>query len=90
MASKYMNSNNQNDIRIQDSTSTTELLMIFKCTANTIMITGTQITTQEFNRNLHLIMACLHNHLRVSHKFEKVRLILFKTASRAEQSFNTI
>ena len=77
-------------MRIRDSTSTTELLMIFKCTANTIIITGTQITTQEFKRNLHLIIACLHNHLKVSHKFEKVKLILFKTASRAEQSFNTM
>ena len=85
-----MNINSQADIKIRDKISTTELLMMFKWTATTIIITGTQITTQEFKRNLHLIMACLNNHLRVNHKLENAKLILFITASRAEQSFSMI
>ena len=85
-----MNSNNQADINIRDNISTTELLMIFILTHEIIMIIGTQITTHEFRRNLHLIRACLSNPLRVNHIFVNAKLILFITASRAEQSFSII
>ncbi len=90
MASRYTNSNSHAEIKIRDKISTTQLLIIFNLTQDTIIIIGTTITTHEFNRNLHLIMDCLINHLRVSHKLEKARLILFITASRAEQSFSII
>ena len=83
-----MNNNNQNDIKIRDNISTRELLIMFKWTASTIMITGTQITTQEFKRNLHLIIACLNSHLKVSPRLENDKVILFITASQAEQSFS--
>ena len=85
-----MNNSNQADINIRDNISTTELLIIFILTQNIIMITGIQITTQEFRRNLHLIIACLINHLSVNHIFVNAKLILFITASRAEQSFSMI
>ena len=85
-----MNNSNQADISIRDNISTTELLIIFIFTQDIIMITGTQIATQEFRRNLHLIIACLINHLSVNHIFVNDKLILFMTASRAEQSFKII
>jgi hypothetical protein len=85
-----MKISNQAEISIRDRISTTELLIIHILTENIIMITGTQITTQEFRRNLHLIIACLNNHLKVSHRLEKARLMLFITASQAEQSFSMI
>ena len=85
-----MKTNSQNDIKIRDRISTNELLMIFILTQNTIMITGTQITAQEFNKNLHLIIPCLSSPLRVNHRLEKAKLILLITASRAEQSFSMI
>ena len=85
-----MKTSSQAEISIRANISTTQLLIIHILTQDTIMITGTQITTQEFRRNLHLIIACLSSHLRVSHKLEKARLILFITASHAEQSFSMI
>ena len=85
-----MKINNHAETSIRDKISTTQLLMIHILTENIIMITGTQITTQEFKRNLHLIIACLNSHLKVSHRLEKARLMLFITASRAEQSFSMI
>lgn len=90
MASRYTKISNQPEINIRDNISTNELLIIFILTQNTIMIIGTTITTQEFNRNLHLIMACLISHLSVNHRLENARLMLFITASQAEQSFNII
>ena len=85
-----MKTSSQAEISIRANISTTQLLIIHILTQDTIMITGTQITTQELRRNLHLMMACLNNHLRVSHKLEKAKLILFITASQAEQSFSII
>ena len=90
MASRYMNINSHAEINIRDNISTTELLIIFILTQNTIMIIGTQITTHEFRRNLHLINACLSNHFSVNHILVNARLILFITASHAEQSFSII
>ena len=74
----------QTDTNIRVVISITELSMIFICIQKIIIITGIQIAMQEFNKNLHLITACLSNHLSVSHKFDRVRLILFTTASQAE------
>ena len=90
IASRYMKINNPSDIKVRERISTTELLIILNDTARTIIITGTPITTNEFIRNLHLIRACLNNHLKVSQMLEKARDILFITASQAEQSLNTI
>ena len=74
----------QKDISIRDMISIAELLIRFICMKKIIIITGIQIAMQEFNKNLHLITACLSSHLRVSHKFDRVRLMLFTTASQAE------
>ena len=79
-----MKTSSQAEISIRANISTTQLLIIHILTQDIIIITGTQMTTQELRRNLHLIMACLNNHLRVSHKLEKAKLMLFITASHAE------
>lgn len=51
---------------------------------------GIQTITQEFRRNLHLIIACLRSHLKVNQKLAKDKAMLFITASHAEQFLNTI
>ena len=84
MASKYMKIRVQADTNIRVMISITELSMRFICMQKIIIITGIQIAMHEFNKNLHLITACLSSHLRVSHKFDRVRLMLFTTASQAE------
>ena len=85
-----MKKSSQNETNIQVITSMMELLIILKWTNITINITGTQIAKHEFNKNLDLIKACLHNHLTVSHKLENVKLILLITASQAEPSLSMI
>ena len=80
----------QADTKNQVIISIAELSIRFICMQKIIMIRGIQIAIQEFSKNLHLIIACLRSHLKVNHIFEKAKLILFKTASRAEQSFNMI
>ena len=83
-ASKYMKIRIQTDTKIQAIISIAELLMMFICMQKIIIIRGTQIATHEFSKNLHLITACLRSPLRVNHRFERVKLMLFITASHAE------
>jgi hypothetical protein len=79
-----MNTIIQNDTNIQDITSIVELFIKFICTQKIITISGIHIAIQEFRKNLHLMTACLSNHLIVNQKFERDKLILFITASHAE------
>ena len=79
-----MNTIIQKDIRIRVAISIRELLIIPILTVKTIIMTGIQIATQEFKKNLHLITACLRSHLNVNQKFDNVKVMLFITASRAE------
>lgn len=74
----------QIDTKIRVSISIAELSIKFICIQKIIIIKGTQIAIQELNRNLHLIIACLSNHLIVNQKFEMDNVILFITASQAE------
>ena len=74
----------QTDIKIHAITSIAELSIMLNCTARNIKSIGIQIAINEFKKNLHLIIACLRSHLKVSQKFDIVKLILFITASRAE------
>jgi hypothetical protein len=84
MASMYMKINNQADISIHAIISTAELFIRFIWIKKTIIITGIQIATHELAQNLHLITACLNNHLIVNQRFDMDKLILFITASQAE------
>ena len=79
-----MNINIHIDTRIHAIISIVELLIMFIWIQNIIIINGIQMAMQELIKNLHLIVACLSRPLNVSHKFERVRLILFITASHAE------
>ena len=72
------------DTRIHAIISMAELSIMFIWMQNIIMIIGIQIAIHEFNKNLHLITPCLRSPLKVNHRFERVRLILFITASHAE------
>ena len=74
----------QIDTKIRAIISIAELSIIFICIQKIIIISGIQIAIHEFNRNLHLIMACLRRPLKVNHRLDKERLILFITASHAE------
>ena len=67
--------------------SIAELSIKFICIQKIIIINGIQIAIHELNKNLHLIIACLSNHLIVNPKFESDKVILFITASHAEKSF---
>ena len=79
-----MNISVQADMSIRDTISIAELLIRFICMKKIIIITGIQIAIQELNKNLHLMIACLKSHLKVNHKLEKVKFMLFITASHAE------
>ena len=79
-----MKINNQIDTKIRAIISTTEQSMIFICIQKIIMSRGIQIAKQELNKNLHLIIVCLSRPLKVNHKLENVKFMLFITASRAE------
>jgi hypothetical protein len=74
----------QADTKIRVIISIAELFMRFICIQKIIIIKGTQIAIHEFNKNLHLITACLRSPLKVSHRFDSARLMLFITASHAE------
>ena len=84
IASKYMKIRIQTETNIRVMISIAELSMRFICMQKIIIIRGTQIATHEFSKNLHLITACLRSPLRVNHRFERVKLMLFITASHAE------
>ena len=58
----------QADIKIRAIISIAELFMRFICIQKTIIINGIHIAIHEFNKNLHLITACLSNHLIVNQK----------------------
>jgi len=79
-----MNTIIQNDTNIQDIISIAELFIKSICTQKIITISGIHIAIQEFRKNLHLMTACLSNHLIVNQKLERDKLILFITASHAE------
>ena len=74
------------EISIHEAISIMLLLMIFICIQKIIIMRGIQIAIHELNRNLHLMILCLSSHFIVNHKFDNARLMLFVTASRAEQS----
>ena len=84
MASRYMKIRIHADTKIRVIISITELSMRFICTQKIIIIRGIQIAIHEFKKNLHLIIACLSNHLIVNQRFESDKFMLFITASRAE------
>ena len=74
----------QADTNIRVIISIAELFIRSICMQKIIIINGIPMAIQEFNKNLHLITACLRSHLNVNHGLDKVRLILFITASQAE------
>ena len=84
MASKYIKIKIQTDTKIRVIISMAELSIKFICIQNIIIINGIQMAIHEFRKNLHLIIACLSNHLIVNQRFERDKFILFITASRAE------
>ena len=72
------------DTKIRVIISIAELSIKFICIQKIIMINGIHITMHEFTKNLHVMVACLSNHLIVNQKFESDNVILFITASHAE------
>jgi hypothetical protein len=64
--------------------SIAELLIRFICMKKIIIINGIPIAIQALNKNLHLMIACLKRPLKVNHKLENVKFMLFITASHAE------